>query len=174
MKLSSEETRELRQEKESVLSQRGMRIVIITVSLAAFLQGFVQSSFNGANLYERYWRNFSETDGKENQAGLVNAIPYLSAALLGCPLSDPINHLIGRKWTIFMAAGLIFISSIASAFLPFDNNGLGRSNGWELLCGLRVINGFGGGLKAVSTPILASETAVGYWRGSSILAWQLW
>lgn len=32
----------------------------------------------------------------------------------------------------------------------------------------------GMGIKAVSTPILASETAVGFWRGSSILAWQLW
>lgn len=30
------------------------------------------------------------------------------------------------------------------------------------------------GIKAVSAPILASETAVGYWRGSTILAWQLW
>ena len=30
------------------------------------------------------------------------------------------------------------------------------------------------GIKAVSTPILASETAVGFWRGSAILAWQLW
>ncbi len=29
-------------------------------------------------------------------------------------------------------------------------------------------------MKAVSTPILASETAVGFWRGTSILAWQLW
>lgn len=30
------------------------------------------------------------------------------------------------------------------------------------------------GIKAVSTPILASETAVGFWRGTAILAWQLW
>jgi hypothetical protein len=30
------------------------------------------------------------------------------------------------------------------------------------------------GIKAVSTPILAGETAVGFWRGSAILAWQLW
>lgn len=30
------------------------------------------------------------------------------------------------------------------------------------------------GIKAVSTPILASETAIGFWRGSAILAWQLW
>lgn len=30
------------------------------------------------------------------------------------------------------------------------------------------------GLKAVSTPILASETSVSYFRGSFILAWQLW
>lgn len=32
----------------------------------------------------------------------------------------------------------------------------------------------GMGVKAVSTPILASETAVGFWRGTTILAWQLW
>lgn len=32
----------------------------------------------------------------------------------------------------------------------------------------------GMGIKAVSTPILASETAVGFWRGTAILAWQLW
>lgn len=32
----------------------------------------------------------------------------------------------------------------------------------------------GMGIKAVSTPILAGETAVGFWRGSAILAWQLW
>lgn len=30
------------------------------------------------------------------------------------------------------------------------------------------------GLKAVSATILASECAVGFWRGSTILAWQLW
>jgi hypothetical protein len=30
------------------------------------------------------------------------------------------------------------------------------------------------GIKAVSTPILASETAVGFWRGTAILAWQMW
>ncbi|GFP55021.1 polyol transporter 5 [Trichoderma asperellum] len=32
----------------------------------------------------------------------------------------------------------------------------------------------GMGIKAVSTPILAGETAVGFWRGSAILLWQLW
>ncbi|KAI3332786.1 general substrate transporter [Ustulina deusta] len=30
------------------------------------------------------------------------------------------------------------------------------------------------GIKAVSTPILASETAIRFWRGSFVLAWQLW
>ena len=32
----------------------------------------------------------------------------------------------------------------------------------------------GMGIKAVSTTILVSETAIGFWRGSAILAWQLW
>lgn len=30
------------------------------------------------------------------------------------------------------------------------------------------------GIKAVSTPILASEIAFTQWRGSSTLMWQLW
>jgi hypothetical protein len=30
------------------------------------------------------------------------------------------------------------------------------------------------GIKAVSAPVLASETAVRFWRGSIVLAWQLW
>ena len=95
----------------------------------------------------------------------------------GCTLSDPINTVVGRKWTIFLAAILIFLGSLLSALgsvVKFDGEGLGRSRGWITLCGIRIINGIGMGLKAVSTPILASETSVGYWRGSSILAWQLW
>lgn len=62
---------------------------------------------------------------------------------------------------------------------------------WKQMFGVRIINGIGKppslsngvlgltpfrgmGIKAVSTPILASETAVGFWRGSAILSWQLW
>ncbi|KAM0327248.1 hypothetical protein ACHAQA_006383 [Verticillium albo-atrum] len=96
--------------------------------------------------------------------GAANASPYLFAALLGCPLALPVNHYLGRKGGVAIAAFLIFVTSIASAF----------ATTWYHLFGIRLINGVGMGLKAVSTPILASETAVGFWRGTSILAWQLW
>ncbi|KAJ2897444.1 hypothetical protein MKZ38_004675 [Zalerion maritima] len=178
VKLEDYEIRALKREKESAFSERGMRVVILTVSLAALLQGFVQSSFNSANLYQRYWREMSDENDRPNEYGLTNAIAYWSAAILGCPLADPINRAIGRKGTIFLAAVLIFASSLGSAFVDFvpadDPSQFGKSEAWKQLCGLRLVNGIGMGLKAVTTPVLASESAIGYWRGSSILAWQLW
>jgi MFS family permease len=114
--------------------------------------------------------------------GAVNAVPFFVAAFIGCPLALPINYWFGRRGGICAAAMLIFASSIAAAF----------SISWYSLLGVRVFNGIGTfflnqhfrvqrltiyqgmGIKAVSTPILAGETAVGFWRGSAILLWQLW
>ncbi|SPO06054.1 related to myo-inositol transport protein ITR1 [Cephalotrichum gorgonifer] len=175
--LNNDEKEALVREKTKIISERGMWYVFITVSLAAFLQGFVQSSFSGANVYDGYWRTVSETHTNDHAMGITNGIAYLSAALIGCPLSDPVNQIAGRRGAIFIASVLIAVSSIAAASLPrhdFDENGGGRSTAWKTLVGLRLINGVGMGIKAVSTPILASETAIGYWRGSALLAWQLW
>ncbi|KAM0456804.1 hypothetical protein ACHAPV_007095 [Trichoderma viride] len=87
VQLTEEEKRALRRERDVPFSERGMRAVILTVSIAALLQG---------------------------------------------------GHLIPHH--------LLY----------------------------PVFNGIGMGIKAVSTPILAGETAVGFWRGSAILLWQLW
>ncbi|KAK8031045.1 sugar transporter [Apiospora arundinis] len=165
----------LKAEKDVLFSERGMFIVILTVSLAAFLQGFVQSSINGASLYANHFfesGNPKSPEGSNHpnstaeiwQLGAANASPFLFAAVVGCFASLPINDLFGRRGAMAVAAVLIFGSSLGSAWC--------RS--WGLLFGVRAINGIGMGIKAVSTPILASETAVGFWRGSSILAWQLW
>ena len=161
----------MKAEKNKLFSQTGMFIVILTVSLAAFLQGFVQSSINGASLYRGLFIDRYESKqlaGTENrdfewQLGAANAAPWFSAALLGCWISLPLNDRVGRRGSIAVAAILIFISSIGSAFC----------RRWYQLFAVRIINGIGMGIKAVSTPILASETSVGYWRGTSILAWQL-
>lgn len=82
----------------------------------------------------------------------------------GCPLVDPINRRFGRRGAILLATVLIFASSLGSAFVQ----------DWRQLFACRVFNGIGMGLKASSTPILAAETAVSLWRGSSALCWQLW
>ncbi len=157
--LTGVEKAALKAEKDTFFSQRGMAVVILTVSLAAFLQGFVQSSINGATLYLSI-----PDDHLGWKLGAANASPWFSAALLGCWVSLPLNDRIGRRGSIAVASGLIFGSSIGLAFCTT----------WQLLFGVRIINGIGMGIKAVSTPILASETSVGYWRGTSILAWQLW
>lgn len=89
----------------------------------------------------------------------------------GCPLSDPINQIAGRRGAIFFASILIMTTSIAAASLSnFDEDGTAQSTAWKTLVGLRLINGIGMGIKAVSTPILASETAIGYWRGSYLFS----
>lgn len=169
VRLTQKEKKALRNEKDNLFSERGMLIVIGTVSLAAFLQGFVQSSFNGASLYQAQYgltepRVPNQVTLDDWKLGAANASPWFSAAILGCPLSLPINYWFGRKGGISVAALMIMCSSIAAVF----------ATSWTALLGIRILNGIGMGIKAVSTPILASETAVGFWRGSAILAWQIW
>ncbi|KAK2064412.1 hypothetical protein LY76DRAFT_532982 [Colletotrichum caudatum] len=173
VQLTGEEKRALVRERDVPFSEKGMWTIIITVSLAAFLQGHVQASLNGSSLYDTQLglNTTAETTGKgaplgddDWKLGAANASPFLFAAALGCPLALPVNHYLGRKGGMIIAALLIFASSLASAF----------ATNWRQLFGIRLVNGIGMGLKAVSTPILASETAVGFWRGTSILAWQLW
>ncbi|KAI1427870.1 sugar transporter-domain-containing protein [Xylaria sp. FL1777] len=176
VQLTVEERVALKKEKDSLPSEPTMLIVFLTVSLAAFLQGFVQSSINGASLYAEEFglgtiQPVNDTGGSppkptlnDWKLGAVNASPFLFAALVGCWLALPINERFGRRGAMAIAASLIFASSLGAA----------ACNNWQQLFGVRVFNGIGMGIKAVSTPILASETAIGYWRGTSILAWQLW
>ncbi|EGR48913.1 uncharacterized protein TRIREDRAFT_26160, partial [Trichoderma reesei QM6a] len=169
VQLTKEEKYALRRERDVPFSEKGMRIVILTVSIAALLQGFVQSSFNGASLYREEWglrRDLGPDDTSADnwKLGAANAAPFFFAALIGCPLALPINYWFGRRGGICVAALLIFASSLGAAY----------ARTWYHLLGIRAINGVGMGIKAVSTPILAGETAVGFWRGSAILAWQLW
>ncbi|KAF4417406.1 myo-inositol transport ITR1 [Fusarium acutatum] len=154
VELTQDEKESLVAERERLFSQRGMLIVICTVSLAAFLQGHRQddTQSNGADSTAQW------------QLGGMNAIPFLTAAFPGAPLSLPVNYCLGRRGALGFSALLIIASSIGSAFAVT----------WQQILGARIVGGVAMGIKAVSTPILASETAVGYWRGSTILAWQLW
>ncbi|KFY40063.1 hypothetical protein V494_03674 [Pseudogymnoascus sp. VKM F-4513 (FW-928)] len=171
VQLTPDEKLALRNEKDHLFAQsKGLYMTVLTVSIAAILQGWVQSSINGATLlWPSEFGLLNKTDPNLERhdqwiVGLTNAAPFLFAAILGCPLVDPINRRCGRKGTILVAAVLIFASSLGSAF----------SNNWVQLFVCRIFNGIGMGLKASSTPILAAETAVSRWRGSSALCWQLW
>ncbi|KAF0637627.1 hypothetical protein FPSE5266_08297 [Fusarium pseudograminearum] len=176
LSLNMAEQYALVKEVDHPFSESGMWTVVFTVSLSAFLQGFAQSSQNGANLFARYWISSSSDQPVNSRFAFANAAVYFSAAVLGCPLAAPLNTLLGRRGAIIVAAFLILASSIGSACIPLptSDNDSARDGTWALLAGIRIIGGVGMGLKATSTPILAAETAVGSWRGSSILMWQLW
>lgn len=133
--LTEDEKQCIRDERERVFSQPGMPIIIITVSLAAFLQGHVQASINAADIYAMDSTNplqFPEED-KIWTSGAMNAMPYFTAALLGSPMSLPINISIGRRGALTVSAFLIIASSIGSALCQK----------WYQLLLVRIIAGVG-------------------------------
>ena len=78
VELNEMERRALVNEVDHTFSERGMRIVILTVSLSAFLQGFVQSSQNGSNFFAFLW--IDPKEGVDSRFSLANAAVYFSAA----------------------------------------------------------------------------------------------
>ncbi|KAF4958984.1 hypothetical protein FSARC_10887 [Fusarium sarcochroum] len=142
--LNAMEKSALIKELDHTFSERGMWMVILT------------------------WIRDSGKHPVNSRFAFANAAVYFSAAVLGCPLAAPVNSLFGRRGAIILASVLILAASVGSAAIPLEGNS------WALLGGIRLIGGVGMGLKATSTPILAAETAIGSWRGSSVLLWQLW
>ncbi|KAI1845842.1 hypothetical protein JX265_011262 [Neoarthrinium moseri] len=181
--LSEREKTALREEQDKLYSEKGIFMVTIAVVCAAFLQGFVQSSINGSSLYAARLgireedKSTSDVQGSKVdpqwKLGATNSMPFFSAALLGCWLSIPINDRLGRRGAMMCSAVLVGITSLLAGLIPvmMPDDVEGR---WQVLLGVRIVNGIGMGIKAVSTPILASETAIRFWRGSFVLAWQLW
>lgn len=121
-------------ERDSLFSQKGMLSVFLSVTSAAFLQGFVQSSINGASLYLEYFiPDALTTDTTNWRLGAVNSAPFLAAAFIGCWMSLPSNDFLGRRGSMAFAAILIMISSIGSIWC--------RS--WQSLLAARIVNGIG-------------------------------
>ncbi|GAP88037.2 putative sugar transporter [Rosellinia necatrix] len=173
--LNDDEKEAIRNEKDKLFSERGITMVNLAVSLAAILQGHVQSSINGASLYaSKLGIDDSDvvgTSAPQWLLGAVNAAPFFTAAALGCWLALPVNNHLGRRGGMMVSAVLILITSLIAGLAVLI---LEKEDRWKLLFGVRIVNGIGMGIKAVSTPILASETAIRFWRGSFVLAWQLW
>lgn len=105
-------------------------------SLLLLATGFVQSSFNGASLYKEEWglhEHIKPSSSDNWKFGATNAVPFFVAALVGCPLSLPINYWFGRRGGICVAAFLILAGSIGAAF----------AKTWYQLFGIRIVNGIG-------------------------------
>ena len=79
-------------------------------------------------------------------------------------ISDPLNNLLARRGTIFLAA-------IFSLCAPF---GMALSQKWGQLVAARVLLGIGMGLKEVTVPVYTAESAPTNIRGGLVMSWQMW
>ncbi|CAF9916300.1 MAG: hypothetical protein HETSPECPRED_002817 [Heterodermia speciosa] len=165
--VTDEEKQALRDEKSHRFRQPfALYLTIIVCSIGAAVQGWDQTGANGANL------NWPQAFGLDQHVrpndvwiiGLVNAAPYLAAALIGCWLSHPLNHRVGRRGTIFFSAWFCFLSVLGSAF----------TQTWVQLLICRLLLGVGMGAKASTIPVLAAENSPASIRGSLVMGWQLW
>ncbi|KAJ4293441.1 hypothetical protein N0V90_008724 [Kalmusia sp. IMI 367209] len=158
---------------------RILYITIILNSIAAAIQGWDQTGSNGANL--TFAEQFGIPDGpasfcdasaanttlcRKNSwiVGFVNSCPYIAIALFTAWISDPINDLIGRRGTIFIAA-------IFSVLAPI---GSGLTQHWGQLAACRVLLGIGMGLKEVTVPVFSAENVPANVRGGLVMSWQIW
>ncbi|WWC71784.1 uncharacterized protein I206_105743 [Kwoniella pini CBS 10737] len=149
---------------------RDLLWVVGACAMGAAVQGWDQTGSNGANLgFPQEFginKGLDEPGGAHDQwiLGLVNAIPYLSAPLIGCYSSDPINNLVGRRGAIFIAAIILIVTPIC----------MGITHTWQELLIVRIFFGIGIGLKGSTIPIFSAEVAPTVIRGALTMGWQLW
>ena len=77
-------------------------------------------------------------------------------------LTQPLNAVLGRRGTIFLAC----LFSIASCLLQ------AISRTWRMMVGFRILLGVGIGLKSATIPIYTSECAPAKFRGALVMFWQ--
>ncbi|KAF5351752.1 hypothetical protein D9756_007418 [Leucocoprinus leucothites] len=148
---------------------RDLYFTVILCSIAAAVQGWDQTGSNGANLSFPDEFDISLSDpvhGPRNEwiVGVINAGPYISSCLLGCWLTDPLNHFFGRRGTIFITGIFCTLSVIGS----------GCSQTWPQLFVTRLLLGIGMGAKASTVPVYAAENTPPSIRGGLVMSWQLW
>ncbi|RQM08062.1 hypothetical protein DH86_00001405 [Scytalidium sp. 3C] len=144
---------------------RTLYLTIVLCSIGAAVQGWDQTGSNGANLsFPQVFGIGGKSDHDTLLLGLVNSAPYIGSAFFGCWISDPLNHFLGRRGAIFVAAVFCFLPVIGSAC----------TQTWEQLFVCRLLLGFGMGAKGSTVPIFAAENAPATIRGALVMTWQLW
>ncbi|KAH0608350.1 uncharacterized protein H6S33_001484 [Morchella sextelata] len=160
--LTETEARTLRDEKENKWNISGTLLsLVIVCSMSAAVQGMDETAVNGAQLF--YSKSFGIEDG-EHLLGLLNAAPYLSCAVLGCWLTEPMNKYFGRRGTIFIAC---IISSLSCLWQGFTHT-------WQHMFFARLVLGLGIGPKSATVPIYAAESSPASIRGALTMMWQMW
>ena len=147
--------------------------LVILCALGALVQGWDESAVNSAQLF--YQPAFKIYIGGEGHSmppngitpqpwivGLVNSAPYL-CCVFSCWLTQPINAIVGRRGTIFVACIFSAAFALAQAF----------SQSWEVLFIFRFLMGLGIGPKSATIPIYAAESAPENVRGGLVMMWQV-
>ncbi|KAF8808916.1 sugar transporter [Phlegmacium glaucopus] len=149
---------------------RDLYLTVVICSLAAAVQGWDQTGTNGANLSFPQVFGIPTEDGNPNVArnqwivGVINSAPYIAASLLGCWLTDPLNHFLGRRGTLFWCGIFCTFSVLGSAF----------AQTWPQLFVCRLLLGLGMGPKATTSPVFSAENVPANIRGGLVMSWQLW
>ncbi|KAF2459022.1 major facilitator superfamily domain-containing protein [Lineolata rhizophorae] len=150
---------------------KALRVTIITLCIAAVIQGWNQTGSNGANLNwpEEFGLHVDPSDPRSTTSdiaifALVNSITYFAASLIGCWFSDSLNeYFYGRRAAICISGVFIFASVIGGAC----------THSWGALLATRILLGIGMGSKASVVPVYAAEVAPVHIRGSLVMNWQL-
>ncbi|TFK17255.1 sugar transporter [Coprinopsis marcescibilis] len=170
--ITEEEKEHIRRETTHRWSQsKSLYLTIIICSLAAAVQGWDQTGSNGANLsFPQEFGLHSDDPNDPNRerndwiVGVINAGPYIATALLGCWITDPLNHYFGRRGTLFWCGIFCTVSVI----------GQGLAQTWPQLFVCRLLLGLGMGPKATTSPVFASENVPANIRGGLVMCWQMW
>ncbi|EXJ82823.1 hypothetical protein A1O3_06638 [Capronia epimyces CBS 606.96] len=133
-------------------------------AVGAATQGWDQTGSNGANLSFPQEFGLIHTGRDEWVVGIINAIIFLTAGLIGAWIVDPLNHYLGRRGEIFLTACCLTATPIGSGF----------AKSWEGLFAARFVMGIGIGAKNATVPIYSAEMAPARIRGALVMFWQLW
>ncbi|KAL8979680.1 MAG: hypothetical protein Q9177_006077 [Variospora cf. flavescens] len=139
-------------------------------AIGAATQGWDQTGSNGANLSFPSEFGLADAEGVVNPGrdewivGVINAIIFLTAGLIGAFIVDPLNHYFGRRGEIFITACILTATPIGSGF----------AQSWQGLFAARFIMGIGIGAKNATVPIYSAEMAPARIRGALVMFWQLW
>lgn len=152
--LTEQEKLTLKGERKNQLPGQTKPLLFTTLALwlSAIMQGWIQSTLNGANLTWTQQLDVGDTtidlSALYRQAG-TNASVYLIAAG-ACCLSDPLqSRLLGRRDVLFVAAVFCLAAGVGAAC----------TDHWTQLLGCRVLLGIAMGLKASVTSVFAAEVS---------------
>ncbi|KAK3618976.1 hypothetical protein LTR56_024313 [Elasticomyces elasticus] len=86
-------------------------------AIEAATQGRDQTGSNGANFsFPEGFRIHNGTQRHEWLVGLINAIIFMTAGLIGAFIVDPLNHYLGRRGEIFLTAMCLTATPIGFSF----------------------------------------------------------